>query len=1168
MNRFFGVLFFLLFLVEGIFGQNQDLMGLASLADAGGSSWERCPSENDIEEARQYIINYEGTLQVSKIIIYNYNNEDSYIKMFSTVNAKDYSLVSYTLVYIKSIDRFGFSPYVDDQQVNLNTAYENFIQNIKNDDELEFGFGSYCNNESSTQTTTTTSDYESENDEEDSGLWKVVIGAAALGAAIIAIRKRLKNSKKKKGEKEKFKYILQLGDESFTLVENEPQFLYIQAWKITEKGKFPTKASIRIQNSEKALSILPSIGIGRLKSKLLLKGKPSNEEFSITVNASIGNKSIQKIVKIKTGGENKIIVKTFPDNKRSLRPNIDQTLPCYAQVVGSDDKPIDELTKKIKFNPNQSKWIDLSDPIIDDGWIAINIGASDPNAIAAVSHPPKSVILGITMEDVKKDEPILQNNLEIQLLDCMLETNLEDITFPISEEKSQIICKAFIENCDGETPWKFKAIYMKNFDTPDNEPLTEIEIEDVSETKVNITLTGPILEPKEGEKFLRKLFVISAQQKEEKALERHIYVMVSKEGLFIEKGVGENNEINVVAKGNFKKDLVFSLNVYNKETDQIEPHAEGLKNLVFELISNDEISKNIDQVLQADLLFENIYGTMKHASYRLDIPFMLPGTGEDIYELDYKISVFELDVENEENFQQIIKLKVETYGIGHQYPEWKEAYDNCYHDISYYVRDVQKRKEFRQLLKTKGKELDVYGLVELNKLIIRIASKAILANGKEWREYAEFLDKVLYVLKYVEYAGDIAFQVLVATFTGGMGGIAASAIKQTFITGATMVIQGKSIDSFYDKLWKDLEAMLYSTAKGRIVNTQTIEKFYKGSKYKVWAMYAVITFAIQFKRLGSIPEAAKATAYQLRDEILIRYLHGKVRQEQAKFKAKAAEKKELAAKKEISDSNGKNITKGRNDYESVKAPPDVSGYTKRSIVAIQRIANRLKVQIITRPTNAAAKMLLKKGLAIPKKQFVKNKTINDLDTYLGASKKNIGKVGTFEPKLNRAQLKKLSIEQVKEIVKRYKQRRREWKNQAEHIKASIKKGEITVEDGLIIDGDSGLPFTGDIDVFDIRGPYGEKLSRAKYEKVVKELIKSNATNVEHGAHLWWQRWKGDSVKDIRTQEGIFDAITGGHSKGGKNSKVKENLVKFGSSPNINAKPKSIYYKGRTDVKNL
>ena len=82
------------------------------------------------------------------------------------------------------------------------------------------------------------------------------------------------------------------------------------------------------------------------------------------------------------------------------------------------------------------------------------------------------------------------------------------------------------------------------------------------------------------------------------------------------------------------------------------------------------------------------------------------------------------------------------------------------------------------------------------------------------------------------------------------------------------------------------------------------------------------------------------------------------------------------------------------------------------------------------------------------------------------------------------------------------------------------------------------------------------------------MIKSNVTNVEHGAHLWWQRWKGGSVKDIRTQEGISDTISKGHSKGGEDNTVKENLVKFGNSSNINAKPKSIYYKGRIDVKNL
>ena len=83
----------------------------------------------------------------------------------------------------------------------------------------------------------------------------------------------------KKGKKEKVKYILELSAEKFQLIENDPQILDIKSWKIIENGKYPTKAIIRIQNSEKALKIMPYSGTGRIKSQLVLKGPPAKEDF-------------------------------------------------------------------------------------------------------------------------------------------------------------------------------------------------------------------------------------------------------------------------------------------------------------------------------------------------------------------------------------------------------------------------------------------------------------------------------------------------------------------------------------------------------------------------------------------------------------------------------------------------------------------------------------------------------------------------------------------------------------------------------------------------------------------------------------------------------------------------------------------------------------------------
>jgi hypothetical protein len=346
---------------------------------------------------------------------------------------------------------------------------------------------------------------------------------------------------------------------------------------------------------------------------------------------------------------------------------------------------------------------------------------------------------------------------------------------------------------------------------------------------------------------------------------------------------------------------------------------------------------------------------------------------------------------------------------------------------------------------------------------------------------------------------------------------------------------------------------MYSVAKGSVVNTRNIEKVYKGNKLKVWAIYAVVTFYMQYHRSGSIPQAAKDTARQLRDEAIIRFLHGEVMKDQSRIKTKESEKTKTKQEKKNQSTNN-----GSDDYEVSDTAPDMSGYTERSKTFIRNICKKYKIKIITRPTNAAAKKLIESRQAVPKKMFVKNKTINELDTFLGASEGNIGKVGSFKPKLNRTQLRGLPKQLRRKIVERYRQRAKEWVDQAEHLKQN--KDKLFVKDGVIHDKISGKPFTGDIDIFDIRGANGQKLPKATIQHVIDELKLSNRfSSVEHGAHIEWDWRDIKNPEDRRIAHEIYDKIVKAHTLGTKHG---EPLVEFNPNLKPGTQPKSVFYKGK------
>ncbi len=757
--------------------------------------------------------------------------------------------------------------------------------------------------------------------------WTVIIGAltAAVVTGIIRRRKKLnakekKNQKKEKNKKESVDYILQLNHNSFNLKLNEPQNLVVKVWKVTEKGKHLVNASIRVTTPTKALKIMPFSNIGTLDSQLTLKDKPTNNQFNITITATAEGNSFQKLVKINAGGEKKIIIKTTPDNKRTLRPNIDQTLICYAKVVDENDEDLDELTKQIVFDPRQSQWIDLSEnPTFEDGWASIYVGASDPDGDYDVTHPPKSIVLEISVAYQEENKTIkLQNNLEIQLLDCMLETNLDTITFPDTKEQSEITFKAYIENCEGLKNWQFKALYMKDFETPDNKPLTKVNIENTSETAVKITLTGPIQSPKKEEQFMRKLLVVSAFQEDEKPIERHLYVMVSKEGLFIEKGVNKNNELTFTASGNITKELEFGLFKYNEDLDEVVPDKDGLKNLSFELLDKDKKKENLNSVLKLDYHFDRLVTTIPKALYILEAEKEIPGFG-DIITLKYRVTAPITSKEDQEKFQLDFNVNIKTYGIGEEFPDWVKAYNQCLYVISNYVPRGAPYNKLSDLLEKRKYTLGAEGLTELRNRIWKIASNLILAEGaKGYKSVDNWATAIEETLEWTRWAGDLAFNAVAAFYLKGLGAVGASMVKETMVEALVFYTYDQgSVKDFANQQLGKIIPLLVNVAKGRLISVENIQLVCKNNKAVAWAIFTSCEFLYNLYQTKSVVEAAKLTAKQLRDELIIRFITKKLHAEAARNNIKIVPSENV--KKVLAEVEG-HLRKNRLGQEFIDRP--------------------------------------------------------------------------------------------------------------------------------------------------------------------------------------------------------------------------------------------------------
>jgi adenine-specific DNA glycosylase len=714
----------------------------------------------------------------------------------------------------------------------------------------------------------------SSNNDDSDFPWEVVIGGAVCAAAVAAIRKKLKkkNKNKKEDEEEAAGYILQLNQNKFNLELNKPQNLTAVVWKVTEKTKKRVSANFQISNSEKNLHINPATANGSLQTQLVLKDIPENNEFNISVVAIAEGTKREEQIKISFGGEKQLVIETNPANK-TITPNTSELLTCYAKVVNEKGDVIQDLTEEIIFKP-KSNWLDLSDAVMVDETIAINVGASNPKDNN--QKPPSEVVLQVVMEKVAENEPILKKDLKIILIEPSLEVDIDYFSFPASKNKKhQKTFSAFIEGGSEETKWDFSAAYM--FYDEKTDPLTTISIERIENYQVDISLEGPILFPKENEQSISKTLVVYAKKNDkDEPLERHITIEVIKEGLYIERGFNKENMHTYESKKGYEHQISFAMFKYDEEKDEIIADKLGLKNLSFELTKETSKEyKNVADVLEIDFLFDTLSGNVPYGYYQLKSNNEIPGF--DAIPLKYMVKP-KGEFAEKEGFKKEFTLNVKPNPLGKPKPTWEEAYEQCKYILNEYVPEGPTRQKLSEILEQRKFFLDAEGLREFRNRTWKVAYNLILAEGAEgYKEEAKWADRITTTLQWTEWCGDICFNALMAYYLGGgMKATAASMTKALLVEAINFKIYegDKGAKVFLLRQFDKIVPLLMDVTKGRFISVENIEKFTKGNKVKAMAIFLAIEFCYNLYRTKSAIEAIKLTAKDLAEEFLIRKLTG------------------------------------------------------------------------------------------------------------------------------------------------------------------------------------------------------------------------------------------------------------------------------------------------------
>jgi len=207
---------------------------------------------------------------------------------------------------------------------------------------------------------------------------------------------------------------------------------------------------------------------------------------------------------------------------------------------------------------------------------------------------------------------------------------------------------------------------------------------------------------------------------------------------------------------------------------------------------------------------------------------------------------------------------------------------------------------------------------------------------------------------------------------------------------------------------------------------------------------------------------------------------------------------------------------------NVSIEPYLSGCPSRAVSHAKVVADKHGVILDLRPANPESKVLLETGQAVPKRGFIKNKSLTPEDLLLGAKGKP-GEVGHYWPKL--PPKGNMTEAEYRRLVERFNMRMKEYLDEHGNIYKLKAQGKIEVKNGVIYEKATGKPMASDIDIFDIRDARtGKPLPRYAVDKdgnliidpatgqpklhpvreqIIKEL-QNGPFQAQHGAHMDWK----------------------------------------------------------------
>lgn len=498
---------------------------------------------------------------------------------------------------------------------------------------------------------------------------------------------------------------------------------------------------------------------------------------------------------------------------------------------------------------------------------------------------------------------------------------------------------------------------------------------------------------------------------------------------------------------------------------------------------------------------------------------------------------------------------------------------------------------FTRQVENDARMLDAAGLFRLRSAIWNEARKSLEEDAASYLWWSNRWDNVATFADWTSYVCDLTMQGIASVAIPFPGDLVVNVLYKATPEFINAVFNGESVEAWFKNwcygFYEGLPGMGADMAIGMVVNLEDLVK--KGLQQfrdlkKACLAACIVYWEARFFRYYAVPkpdgdpysvrECIVNALRDLAEEIITTGIakNARFHAENMKLPGPLGWVKDY----DVTKGHGYDPKDGRVYHEGTK-PPNTAGMPDPNLKSAQEIAKKHGVEIYVRPTNAASKKLLEQG-ALPKPESIKSKTINEVDLKLGRHPDDLGKVGYFDPQLPpQGTMTKTEYDAVK---KRFVERKKEFlNNQADfkklaHEHTVVRNGETVIErvtvekNGVVMNhttrvGPDGTPvtttkpYTGDHDIYDIRGKNGRPLSPAEYDLIYQKL-KDSRFQAQHPGHRQWdytkpkQDPKAEKTRQEKYQKNkdIDEKIKDSHQSKKADGKEGESLIRVGADGKV------------------